>query len=126
MEQGQFFNAVADVATVTVEPDPGLAVSGSLVVARMDEPSVEGESILGGEKNIFILQTGLVRRELDLRPGEKDEAFFQLGPQHQERYSIGQGCPCGQANKDCPYPSQGDSSSQPQYLTIEPRRDLSG
>ena len=50
MKQGQFFNAVADVATVTVEPDPGLAVSGSLVVGRRDEPSVEGESILGGEK----------------------------------------------------------------------------
>lgn len=89
MEQGQFFNAVTDVATVTVEPDPGLAISGSLVVGRRDEPSVEGESILGGEKNIFIFQAGLVRRELDLRPGEKDEAFFQLGPQHQKRYSIG-------------------------------------
>ena len=75
MKQGQFFNAVADVATVTVEPDPGLAVSGSLVVGRRDEPSVEGESILGGEKNIFIFQTGLVRRELDLRPGGKTKRF---------------------------------------------------
>jgi len=50
VEQGQFFNAAADVATVTVEPDLGLAISGSLVVVRRDEPSVEGESILGGEK----------------------------------------------------------------------------
>ena len=50
MEQVQFFNAMAYVTTVTVEPDPGLAGSGSLVVVRGDEPSVEGESILGGEK----------------------------------------------------------------------------
>jgi hypothetical protein len=69
-EEGQFFNPVADVAAVAMKPEPGYVPGAGQV------PSVQVETVPGGEENFFVFNPKVARRLLNGSGGEEYIPFF--------------------------------------------------